>query len=148
MFLIIQFVCVDNLIFYGKLINLFVCIINNGEMLEVSFGSVIIDNIDGVNYLIEILWIFICDSSFCDDVLIFMLSYLGMVMFYFVNVLIINVFELGIEFQQNGMVFFFGMLLIIDELLFFILKVVLVKQSGKEFVEGDFEVFVMLQVDY
>ncbi len=27
------------------------CTINNGETLEVSFGGVIIDNIDGVNYL-------------------------------------------------------------------------------------------------
>ncbi|EHC36157.1 Putative minor fimbrial subunit [Salmonella enterica subsp. enterica serovar Alachua str. R6-377] len=53
--LITQFACADNLTFHGKLINPPACTINNGETLEVSFGSVIIDNIDdGVNYLTEI----------------------------------------------------------------------------------------------
>ncbi|MBJ5150666.1 fimbrial protein, partial [Salmonella enterica subsp. enterica serovar Typhimurium] len=47
--LITQFACADNLTFHGKLINPPACTINNGETLEVSFGSVIIDNIDGVN---------------------------------------------------------------------------------------------------
>ncbi len=52
--LITRFACADNLTFHGKLINPPACTINNGETLEVSFGSVIIDNIDGVNYLTEI----------------------------------------------------------------------------------------------
>lgn len=75
--LITRFACADNLTFHGKLINPPACTINNGETLEVSFGSVIIDNIDGVNYLTEIPWTLTCDSSFRDDALTFTLSYLG-----------------------------------------------------------------------
>ncbi|ECW1618960.1 fimbrial protein, partial [Salmonella enterica] len=113
--LITQFACADNLTFHGKLINPPACTINNGETLEVSFGSVIIDNIDGVNYLTEIPWTLTCDSSFRDDALTFTLSYLGTATPYSANALTTNVPELGIELQQNGTVFPPGTSLTIDE---------------------------------
>lgn len=113
--LITQFACADNLTFHGKLINPPACTINNGEMLEVSFGSVIIDNIDGVNYLTEIPWTLTCDSSFRDDALTFTLSYLGTATPYSAKALTTSVPELGIELQQNGTVFPPGTSLTINE---------------------------------
>lgn len=146
--LITQFACADNLTFHGKLINPPACTINNGETLEVSFGSVIIDNIDGVNYLTEIPWTLTCDSSFRDDALTFTLSYLGTATPYSAKALTTNVPELGIELQQNGTVFPPSTSLTIDESSLPTLKAVPVKQPGKEPAEGDFEAFATLQVDY
>lgn len=143
-----QFACADNLTFHGKLINPPACTINNGETLEVSFGSVIIDNIDGVNYLTEVPWTLTCDSSFRDDSLMFTLSYLGTPTPYSSSALTTSMPGLGIELQQNGVAFPPGTSLTINESALPTLKAVPVKQPGKEPAEGDFEAYATLQVDY
>lgn len=45
-------VYVDNMLFFGILINFLFCVINGGSMIDVFFGENLgVNKIDGINYI-------------------------------------------------------------------------------------------------
>ncbi|MGX9743220.1 fimbrial protein [Pseudocitrobacter corydidari] len=138
----------DNLNFHGTLITPPVCTINNDKTIEVNFNQIIIDNIDGVNYLTDVPWELSCDSSVRSDLLAFSLTYLGTASNYTPDAISTNIQGLGIVLQEDGQVFRPGSTITITESSLPVLKAVPIKKENTTLTEGEFEAFATLQVEY
>ena len=57
----------DNLKFHGTLIAPPNCTISNDQTIEIEFGNVLINKIDGTNYAKDVPYTITCDSTVRDD---------------------------------------------------------------------------------
>ncbi|HED5887758.1 TPA: fimbrial protein [Salmonella enterica] len=145
------FTCIskaDNLSFHGTLVTPPPCTISNETTIEVSFGKIISDKIDGVNYLTDVPWELTCDSSTNSEALEFKLTYLGTASSYSTDAIATNIDNLGIELQQNGQIFKPGTFITITQNALPVLKAVPVKRPETILTEGNFNAWATLQVDY
>ncbi|SUI01313.1 fimbrial subunit [Salmonella enterica subsp. indica] len=138
----------DNLSFHGTLVTPPSCTISNGTTIEVSFGKINPDKIDGVNYLTDVPWDLTCDSSTSSEPFEFKLTYLGIRSSYSTDTIATNINNLGIKLQQNGQIFRPGTFITITQNALPVLKAVPVKRPGKILTEGSFNAWATLQVDY
>ncbi|MDO8234826.1 fimbrial protein [Citrobacter werkmanii] len=138
-----------NLTFHGELIvdADMGCEINGGHTLEVYFGTIISDKIDGVNYSTDIPWGIEChDDPVHKETLT--LQYLGTATSFTSDAISTSLDGLGIVLQQNGEIFHPGDSIVIDEDSPPTLKAVPIKQPGKKLAEGSFEAYAALLLDY
>lgn len=137
-----------NLIFYGILTaDTPFCQINEGKALEVTFGTIISDRIDGVNYLTDIPWTFTCvGPSGLPGIDIVTLQYIGTTSFTR-DAVMSSIDGLGIELQQNGEIFRPGETISFREDSPPTLKAVPIKEPGKILAEGRFEAFAVLVME-
>lgn len=146
--LTISTVWADNLNFHGTLITPPDCTINNDKTIEVDFSKIIIDKINGVNYIVDVPWTLTCESSVRSDLLAFTLSYIGTATSFSPDAVATNVKGLGIELQQDGQIFSPGSTITITEIALPVLKAVPVKDTNAALVEGAFEAYATLRIEY
>ncbi|EDV0260568.1 fimbrial protein [Salmonella enterica subsp. salamae] len=138
----------DNLKFHGTLVMPPTCTISNDETIEVDFDAVLIDRIDGRNYLQEVPYTITCDSTVRDDAMSMTLTLTGAQSSFDTAAVNTNVSGLGVQFQQSGKPFVVGSTITINEQSKPVLKAVPVKQNGAELREQAFEAWATLQVGY
>lgn len=138
----------DNLKFHGTLISPPSCTISNGNTIEVEFGDVLINQIDGTRYIIDVPYEITCDSSVRDASMAMTLTLSGAATSFNNAAITTTVPGLGIELQQNDTPFVLGSTITVNEQSIPTLKAVPVKQSGVALVEGEFDATATLQVDY
>ncbi|EAO2686194.1 fimbrial protein [Salmonella enterica] len=127
-----------------------VCLINNGYIMEIHFGTIITDKIDGINYLTDVPLTLNCSGSneiFYPNAQL-ILKYDGATASFTSDAVSTSVEGLGIKLQQNGETLRPGDSLIINETTPPELKAVPVKQPGKILAEGSFESFAVLVAEY
>lgn len=126
-----------------------ICLINNGYIMEIHFGTIITDKIDGINYLTDVPLTLNCsgDNSFYPNEQL-ILKYDGATANFTTDAVSTSVEGLGIKLQQNGETFRPGDSLIISETTIPELKAIPVKQPGKILAEGSFESFAVLVAEY
>lgn len=133
-----------NLIIYGILTyRAPYCLINDGKSLEVTFGTIISDKIDGVNYLTDIPWSFNCVTPSGREIDTVTLQYVGTTSFT-PDAIVTSTEGLGIELQQNDKIFRPGDIISFSKKSPPTLKAVPVKEPGKELAEGRFDAFAVL----
>ncbi|ECC3252321.1 fimbrial protein [Salmonella enterica] len=121
------------------------CIINDGNTLEVSFGTIESDKIDGVNYLTDIPWTFQCHVIEQDMHNPVALKYEGTPTSYSSDAIATSIDGLGIVLQQDGEVFRPGDTLVLpNRRTQPALKAVPVKQPGKNLAGGHFDAYAVL----
>ncbi|ECG8606686.1 fimbrial minor subunit StfF [Salmonella enterica subsp. salamae] len=138
----------DNLKFHGTLISPPNCTISNGNTIEVEFGDVLINKIDGTRYIQDVPYEITCDSTVRDESMAMTLTLSGAASGFNNAAISTNVQGLGIELQQNGEPFTLGATITVNEQSIPTLKAVPVKQSGAALREGEFDATATLQVDY
>lgn len=138
----------DNLKFHGTLIAPPVCTINNNETIEVEFGDVLINKIDGTRYAQDVPYEITCDSTVRDSSMTMTLTLSGSATTFNNAAVTTSVSGLGIELQQNDKPFTLGSSVTINEQSIPTLKAVPVKASGAALTEGEFDATATLQVDY
>lgn len=138
----------DNLKFHGTLISPPNCTISNGNTIEVEFGDVLINKIDGTRYIQDVPYEITCDSTVRDESMAMTLTLSGAASGFNTAAISTNVPGLGIELQQNGEPFTLGSTITVNEQSIPTLKAVPVKQSGAALREGEFDGTATLQVDY
>lgn len=138
----------DNLKFHGTLISPPSCTISNGNTIEVEFGDVLINKIDGTRYIKDVPYEITCDSTLRDESMAMTLTLSGAATSFNNAAITTTVPGLGIELQQNDTPFVLGSTITVDEQSIPTLKAVPVKQSGVALVEGEFDATATLQVDY
>lgn len=127
------------------------CIINNGSMSEVSFGTIITDKIDGINYLTDVPLTLDCsgvDPSARSNKVLTLKYSTNLSSNSTTNAIATSIDGLGIELLQNGVIFRPYSSLDITENTFPTFKAVPVKQPGKVLPEGNFEAFALLTAEY
>lgn len=127
------------------------CIINNGSMSEVSFGTIITDKIDGINYLTDVPLTLDCsgvDPSARSNKVLTLKYSTNISSNSTTNAIATSIDGLGIELLQNGVIFRPYSSLDITENTFPTFKAVPVKQPGKVLPEGNFEAFALLTAEY
>lgn len=138
----------DNLKFHGTLISPPNCSINSGNTIEIPFGDVLINKIDGTRYMKDVPYEITCDSAVRDPSMAMTLTLTGTPVGFNNAALSTNVAGLGIEIQQDEQPFTLGTTIPVNEQSKPVLKAVPVKQSGAALKEGDFDATATLQVDY
>lgn len=138
----------DNLKFHGTLISPPNCTISNNKTIEVEFGNVLINKIDGTNYMQDVPYEIDCSSTARDASMAMTLTFSGAASGFNNAAISTTVAGLGIELQQDGKPFTLGSTITINEQSIPVLKAVPVKQSGATLAEGDFDATATLQVDY
>ncbi|HCC0888760.1 TPA: fimbrial protein [Salmonella enterica] len=126
------------------------CIINSGSMLEVHFGTIVTDKIDGLNYLTDVPLTLDCSNVDAEarSGKTLTLEYSGTTTRFTADAIVTSMEGLGIELQQNGKIFQPGESLIISEASLPVLKAVPIKEPGKNLAEGNFEAFAILVAEY
>lgn len=95
----------DNMKFYGTLIKAPNCHINSGEPIEVKFGNMGINKVDGNNYLQDINYTITCDGESQEELY---LSVNGTGVAYNSAAVKASVDNLAIEIRQDGKPFVLG----------------------------------------
>ncbi|TGB76295.1 fimbrial protein [Escherichia sp. E4694] len=134
--------------FHGTLVSPPVCTISGGKTIEVDFGDILINDIDGVNFRQTVPYEITCDSGVRDAVWEMTLTWKGTPTNYNTSAVQTSVTDLGIEMQQNGSPFELDKPLSIDPASPPMLKAVPVKASGAVLGDGAFSAYATLQVDY
>lgn len=138
----------DNLKFHGTLIAPPNCTISNDQTIEIEFGNVLINKIDGTNYAKDVPYTITCDSTVRDDSMAMTLTLSGSATSFNQAAIGTTVTGLGIEIQQDNQPFTLGSTIPVNEQSIPKLKAVPVKQSGVALQEGDFDATATLQVEY
>ncbi|ELO83544.1 TPA: fimbrial protein [Salmonella enterica subsp. enterica serovar Enteritidis] len=135
-----------SLTFHGRLMmDVPFCTVNDGNTLEVSFGTIVSDKIDGVNYLTDIPWTFYCTETRSPDIAVYTLQYEGTSTNFSPDAITTSIDGLGIVLQQNGEIFRPGDTLTNNyPYTKPTLKAVPIKQPGKDLTEGYFEAYAVL----
>ena len=125
----------ENMRFHGTLVKAPDCHINNDQTIEVPFGNVGVDKVDGVNYARKIDYTVTCDGK-SDESLYLSVSGTG------VNwnraAVKANADNLAIEIQQAGSPFVLGSQVKADLAALPVLTAVPVRKSGATLATGDF----------
>lgn len=138
----------ENLKFSGTLISPPNCSINNGNIIEVQFGDVLINKIDGKNYMKDVPYQITCDSTVRDPSMTMTLTLTGKQASFSGIALSTNISALGIEIKLDEQPFTLNTAITVNEQSKPVLKAVPVKQGGAELKEGEFAATATLQVDY
>ncbi|QLR78162.1 fimbrial minor subunit StfF [Citrobacter freundii] len=138
----------DNIKFHGTLISPPNCTISNGKTIEVAFGNVLINKIDGTRYMQDVPYEITCDSAVRDDSMAMTLTLSGSGTDFNQAAVSTSVQGLGIELRQGDKPFTLGSTITVNESARPVLKAVPVKKSGVALTEGDFDAAATLQVDY
>lgn len=138
----------DNITFHGTLISPPNCTISNGKTIEVAFGNVLINKIDGTHYMQDVPYEITCDSTVRDDSMTMTLTLSGSATDFNQAAVGTSVQGLGIEIRQDDKPFTLGSTITVNESAIPVLKAVPVKKSGADLTEGDFDASAILQVDY
>lgn len=134
--------------FHGFLTEPPTCVVSGGKIIEVQFVDVVIDDISGENYKQQVPYSVTCDADNTDSSIKMMLTWKGAQTDFNDAAVQTDVTGLGVEFQQGGQRFRQNVPLEISKDNLPTLYTVLVKKSGVELTEGDFEAYATLQVDY
>lgn len=138
----------ENLKFHGTLVTGPVCTISNNETIEVNFNNVLIDKIDGNNYVQNVPYEITCDSTARDASMAMTLTLSGTQTAYNTAAIDTDISGLGIELRHDGLPFTIGSVITINEQAKPVLTAAPVKQSGVVLTEGAFAAWATLQVDY
>lgn len=138
----------ENLKFHGTLIAAPTCTIDNDQPIEVSFGNVLIDTINGENFSQPVPYTIACDPDVRDDSLAMTLTLSGTAVDFDTAAIATDVTGLGIELRQNDTPFVIGSTIAINESSKPTLTAVPVKKAGAVLQEGAFEAWATLRVDY
>lgn len=138
----------EDISFTGTLVEPPVCTISNGNTIEVQFIDVIIDNIDGNNYLKDVPYDIVCDPDVTNDAWVMTLTWTGTQTSYNDAALQTDITGLGIELRQSGQAFKLNTPLNVTPGNPPKLKAVPVKASDATLADGNFSAYATLQVDY
>lgn len=138
----------NNIKFHGTLISPPNCTISNGKTIEVAFGNVLINKIDGTRYMQDVPYEITCDSTVRDESMAMTLTLSGSGTDFNEAAVGTSVQGLGIELRQDDQPFTLGSTITVNENSIPVLKAVPVKKSGASLTEGDFDAAATLQVDY
>lgn len=138
----------DNLKFHGTLVEPPTCTISNDETIEIDFSSVVIDRINGSNYLQEVPYTITCDSDTRFDSMSMTLTLTGTPSSFDTAAVSTNVSGLGVQLQQAGKPFTVGSTITINEQSKPVIQAVPVKASGASLSEQAFEAWATLRVNY
>ncbi|ECD0766498.1 fimbrial minor subunit StfF [Salmonella enterica subsp. enterica serovar Papuana] len=136
----------ENLKFHGTLISPPNCTINNDQTIDVEFGNLLINKIDGTRYAQNVPYEITCDATVRDETMTLTLS--GSVSDFNPAAVNTSVAGLGIELRQNDQPFTLGSTITVNEQSIPVLKAIPVKKSGASLKEGGFDATATLQVDY
>lgn len=131
--------------FHGTLVSPPECTINT---VEVVFNDIVIGKIDGSEYIKDVPYTITCSPDQSYDLLAMSLTFSGTQTSYDDAAIETDVSGLGIELQQNGTPFVVGSTININKNSPPALKAVPVKASDANLMEGQFEAWASLQVDY
>lgn len=139
----------DNMTFHGTLIEYPPCKINGGEPVEIDFGEVGVNKIDGQNYAQTFTIKYDCEGTSTDKVL----RYLGTATTFDTAAVQSNIADFGIQLQhkKDGVAtpFVVGSVLPISSYLGASTFVVTpVKKVGADLSEGAFTSAATLQLEY
>lgn len=95
----------DNLKFHGTLISPPNCTINNDQTIDVEFGNLLINKIDGTRYAQNVPYEITCDSTVRDETMAMTLTLSGSVSDFNPAAVNTSVAGLGIELRQNDQPF-------------------------------------------
>lgn len=125
----------DNMNLHGTLVTAPDCHINNDQIVEVSFGNVGVNKVNGVNYQKRINYSITCDGKSADALY---LSINGTGIEWDRSAVKSSVDNLAIEIQQAGNPFVLGSQVKVDLSALPVLTAVPVKRSGASLAVGDF----------
>lgn len=131
--------------FHGILKH-FPCHINDDQLVEVHFGKMGINKINGENYLQKIDYKITCDGD--DPVDDMMLSVNGSVSVFDTAALQTNIQDLAIRLYEDGKPLEINKPIIIDPAHRPELTAVPIKRTDTEITTGDFKVIATLMVNY
>ena len=131
--------------FHGTLKH-FPCHVNNDRLIEVHFGNVAVNKVDGQNYEKKIDYSIRCDGE--DTVDNLMLSVNGAASVFDDSVLQTTVMDLGIKIYQNGQMLRINEPLEIDPQNPPELTAIPVQKNGAVLTAQDFKVTATLLVNY
>ncbi|EKJ8220211.1 fimbrial protein [Citrobacter sedlakii] len=136
----------ENLQFSGTLIAPPTCTVNNEETIEIGFGDVAIEKIDGVNYTTLIGLNVYCNYPGRNHQMTLTIG--GAISDFNPAAIETDVDGLGVEIKQNGQPFTINDVLSVEELTFPLLEAVPVKKSGASLKDGSFEAWATIKVEY
>lgn len=142
-------IAAENMTFHGTLIEHPPCKINGGEPVEIDFGEVGVNKVDGQNYAQTFTVMYDCEGTSTDKVL----RYLGAATTFDTAAVQSNITDFGIQLQhkKDGVVtpFVVGSVLPIPSYLGSSTFVATpVKKAGAELSEGAFTSAATLQLEY
>lgn len=137
----------DNLTFSGTLVDPS-CEVNGGETIEIDFGDVSIDRIDGNNYKHLLGLNITCEGTRWDQSVSLTYTFSGTPTDFNPAAVATDVDGLGVEIRQNDIAFNLGSVLDVNELSPPTLEVVPVKRKGVNLSERAFEAWVGITVEY
>lgn len=136
-----------NTVFYGTLNSPPPCTINNGEQVDVDFGTRVgVNKVDGQNYMQTVNYRITCEPGISG--LAMGLKVTGSPTGFDGAALQTNIADLGIRLLQNGQAFTLNKRISIEAANPPILQAVPVKKTGVELKAGAFTVTATLLADY
>lgn len=135
----------DNMSFRGTLIEPPPCQVNNGTDIDVPFGQIGVNTVDGVNHRQTVNYILNCTAGPAWSMT---LTLIGPAAAFERATLQTNIAEMGIKLYQNGQAFELSTPINIDPEHPPLLEAVPVKKPGTELKEGPFGVAATLRADY
>lgn len=140
---------VDNMRFFGTLIEPPPCTINDGGMVDIDFGSHVgVNRVDGVNYLQQVNYQIICGAGAGAGEWSMTLEVVGTPADYDESAIKSNVEDLAIRLLQNGERFTLNKPIPINLNEAPTLKAVPVRRPGAVLKEGAFEASATLLAVY
>ncbi|AQT64340.2 fimbrial protein [Serratia marcescens] len=134
--------------FHGTLIEPPPCVISGGQRVEVDFGDVGVNKVDGVNYRRGLNYQVTCEDITNSGKWGLKMSLSGNGTGFDKNALVTSKANLGIRLYQNDVLFTPGSSIDIDLDNLPRLEAVLVKETGSILAEGAFEALATLRADY
>lgn len=134
--------------FQGKFILSSPCTINNDQVIDITFGNVAVNKVDGINYLNTIPYTVDCQGATDDSPLTLTLS--GTPESFDSAAITTSADGLGIQIQANGQPFPLNTSRIttLGELASLTLKAVPVKDPAKELTQQAFTATATLKAEY
>ncbi len=144
---LIQVQAKENMNFYGVLIEPPPCSINNGNLIDISFGDKVgVSKVDGNNYLQQISYQIVCEAGSAPWNMT--LEIVGTSTDYDNAAIKTNMPDLGIRILQNGQAYEVNKPIKINALNPPKLEAVPVKRPGSMLKEGEFEATATLLAIY
>nr|WP_241389472.1 MULTISPECIES: fimbrial protein [Serratia] len=132
--------------FYGTLIAPPLCEVNEGNNIDVPFGNVGINKVDGINYLTTLDYTVSCESS--TQTWVMYLTLTGDMTAYDGAAVNTTVSGLGIKVFQNGLPFTLGEPVPVNPSALPVLTAVPIKDPVATLTEGNFVGTATLQAEY
>jgi type 1 fimbria pilin len=137
----------DNMSFHGTLNEPPPCTINSGNEVDVSFGKVGVNKVDGQNYIQTLNYQITCEDNLIGWAL--NLSWTGNTTDFDSAAVQTDVNDLGVRLLQSGNAFLEGSSIpVSNQNSPPLLQVVPVKRGGATLTEGHFSATATLQVEY